>query len=355
MSQSFVEKLAISNYGCIQAAEIPLTRLHAFIGPNDSGKSTILRAAETLAVWSNGAPDDQRYGQLHQALVANAQQGEVSLAGHSVGVFFRTMVLNGSLVYEEGGGSGGERFGSYIHRTGPSPLVGEPRCRPIIEALAGAQLLRLDPDALRANSALIPENHPIALKGPRGHGLAGIYDALLKRDTKGFLKVVDQLKELFPQVESVRPKNVSESSMALAIELTNGQSVPPDFVSEGLLYYLAFAALPYLQPSALLLVEEPENGLHPARIADVVRILRKVSELTQVLIATHSPLVVNELKGDEVTIVTRDAKDGTKTKRMSETPDFVERSKVYALGELWLSYSDGKQEAPLFSKPSKSL
>ena len=67
-------------------------------------------------------------------------------------------------------------------------------------------------------------------------------------------------------------------------------------MSEGLLYYLAFAALPHLEPVSLILIEEPENGLHPARIAEVMRILREISKTTQVLIATHSPLVVNELQ-----------------------------------------------------------
>jgi predicted ATPase len=49
-------------------------------------------------------------------------------------------------------------------------------------------------------------------------------------------------------------------------------------MSEGLLYYLAFAILAELQRPAVYLVEEPENGLHPSRIADIVRMLRAVAE-----------------------------------------------------------------------------
>jgi predicted ATPase len=119
-------------------------------------------------------------------------------------------------------------------------------------------------------------------------------------------------------------------------------------MSEGLLYYLAFAALRHLDPVSLLLVEEPENGLHPARIAQVVGVLRAISESgTQVIMATHSPLVVNELRPDEVSIVTRTAERGTQVKRIKDTPDFEERSKIYALGELWIAYANGEDEAPL--------
>ena len=118
-----------------------------------------------------------------------------------------------------------------------------------------------------------------------------------------------------------------------------------------MLYYLAFAALPYLEPSAVILIEEPENGLHPARIREVMQILREVSKTTQILLATHSPLVVNELEPDEVTVLTRNGDEGTKGRLMKDTPNFAERSKVYALGELWVSYADGNLEEPLFTEP----
>jgi hypothetical protein len=68
-----------------------------------------------------------------------------------------------------------------------------------------------------------------------------------------------------------------------------------------------------------------------------------------VLIATHSPLVINELKPEEVTVVTRSRGAGSIFTPLPETPNFAERSKVYALGELWLSYANGVDEQPLLS------
>jgi predicted ATP-dependent endonuclease of OLD family len=47
MPHTPIQKLTIKNCGCIKSAEVNLTRLHALIGPNDSGKSTILRALRT--------------------------------------------------------------------------------------------------------------------------------------------------------------------------------------------------------------------------------------------------------------------------------------------------------------------
>jgi predicted ATPase len=214
--------------------------------------------------------------------------------------------------------------------------------------LLKARLVRFDPDALRRPSGLIPETTPVDFLDERGDGLAGIYFAIRNRDDGAFVSVVADVRRLFPTIKNLRVKAVTSSEVVLEAELVSGVRVEAKGLSEGLLYYLAFAALRHLDPVALLLVEEPENGLHPARIAQVVSVLRAISESgTQVVMATHSPLVVNELKPDEVSIVTRTAERGTQVKRIKDTPDFEERSKIYALGELWIAYANGEDEAPL--------
>jgi len=125
-------------------------------------------------------------------------------------------------------------------------------------------------------------------------------------------------------------------------------------MSEGMLYWLAFAIIQHITPPAILLIEEPENGLHPARIREVMRVLREVSQRTQVLLATHSPLVINELTPDEVTLVTRTPDRGTICTPMTATKNFAERSKIYALGELWLAYADGEFERELVSDAAEA-
>jgi predicted ATPase len=82
-----------------------------------------------------------------------------------------------------------------------------------------------------------------------------------------------------------------------------------------------------------------------------MRILREISETTQVILATHSPLVINELEGDEVTILTRTPEHGTKACLLKDTFNYEERSKIYANGELWLSYANGEDERDLFQAP----
>lgn len=200
-----------------------------------------------------------------------------------------------------------------------------------------------------ARRALIPDGAPLRFADERGTGLPALYDAIVVRDIDAYIQLNKRFCEIFPSVKNLSPKNVSTHEKALGVTLHNGAFIPADLMSEGMLYYLAFAALPQIEPAAVLLVEEPENGLHPARIGEVMKLLRNVSATTQVLLATHSPLVVNELAGDEVTVITRRAEEGTGGVLLSDTPNYDARAKVYEPGELWVSYANGVDEAPLLS------
>lgn len=76
-------------------------------------------------------------------------------------------------------------------------------------------------------------------------------------------------------------------------------------------------------------------------------ILWAISKESQVVVATHSPLVVNELQGPEVSVVTRDAEQGTRATRLADTPNYADRSEIYLNGELWVAYADGVAEGAL--------
>lgn len=214
--------------------------------------------------------------------------------------------------------------------------------------MRGATLVRWDPDSIRLPCELIPENKPLLI-GERGERLPALYDSLLSRDRDAFIAIEAELRIHFPTVKGIWLPALSNSPKALGVTLNDGTKVHANEMSEGLLYWLAFAVLPHVDPKPILLIEEPENGLHPSRIADVMKVLREVSRRTQIIVATHSPLVLNELQPDEVTILTRDPKAGTRATRMDRTKHFQQRQQVYALGELWLSFADGLEEAALVS------
>jgi len=315
----YIERVRVRNFRCIHEVDFPLTPLHALIGPNDSGKSTLLDAL--LAFLSSSSGDD--------AYAVTAFSGK-----NAVTCTVSTRFQHSSDV--EPGDAESNPHLQQVNQT-VFPLV-YPR-----------RILRLDPDGMREPTNLIPQGKPVEY-GPRGEGLAAVYDALLSRRLSVFLEISKRFAELFPTARAIQLANLSQTTKALGAELMDGRSIGADRLSEGMLYWLAFAALPYLQPTPLILIEEPENGLHPSRIGDVMRVLREISRTSQIILATHNPLVINELQADEVTIITRTPERGTIATPLSHTKNFEQRAKVYALGELWLNYADGEFESDLVAE-----
>jgi ABC-type uncharacterized transport system ATPase subunit len=311
----YLESIRVRSFRCIQEVTFPLTPLHALIGPNDSGKSTLLDA---ITVFTTNAVD----------------------AASEV-----TVVSDGrALTCTQGA--------RFEHQPSVDPKdalrrqqAQHPR-QLLSRLVAPVRVLRLDPDAMRQPTNLIAHGSPLEYT-PRGQGLAAVYDALLSRRIDVFLEISKRFTELFPTARSIQLTNPSHVTKALGVELLDGRSIGADRLSEGMLYWLAFAALPYLQPAPFILIEEPENGLHPSRIGDVMRVLRDISRTSQIIVATHHPLVINELQPDEVTLITRTPERGTIATPLSSTKNFEQRSKIYALGELWLNYADGDFESDL--------
>ncbi len=353
------------NYGCLVDVTAQLTPLHAFIGPNDSGKSTLLHGMRTVVQLATGT-FSQREGRwvpfdpfLPARLAEEKPTSDDILLGCGVeGGWYSYEVSRGGPEERVSHIGSGDTFGSGPYASKTFRLVTEGSELgyaahgsedKVFPQLATARLVRFDPDALRKPSGLIPEVHSVEFVDERGFGLPGVYFALRNLGDDVFPSIVDDVRRHFQTVKGLRVKAVSSSTVELEIELRNGARVGAERMSEGLLYYLAFAALRHLQPASLLLVEEPENGLHPARVAEVVKILRAIVKETgtQVVIATHSPLVINELEPEEVSVVTRTEEAGTKVTPISETHNFEKRSSIYALGELWLSYANGVDEEPL--------
>jgi predicted ATPase len=322
-----INHVHIEQIACLRSTDLSLTKLHALIGPNDSGKSLILRT-------------------IVQAIRAGLGQGHNLLGGP--GSRIRLDTARGSYSIEHDQQQWIGRFPAGTHSLDGGWLQRDPE---IVAEIVNAVIVDFDPPQLRNRSKLLPDAEHINFLENRGAGLPGIYDAILNTGDRSFYEISDALAGLFPAVKRLRLNAVSSVEKEIEIELVSGQRIPAAQVSEGILYFLAYAALQHVHPSPVLLIEEPETGLHPARIREVMRVLRGITEAPngpQIVMATHSPLVINEMQPDEVSVVTRSVEEGTKVRCIKEAVWFAERREVMSLGELWLNYCDGVEEEPLF-------
>jgi predicted ATPase len=112
----------------------------------------------------------------------------------------------------------------------------------------------------------------------------------------------------------------------------------PHLLSDGSLRFMALATL-LLQPAVslpkVIILDEPELGLHPAAIASLAGMIRAASMKSQIIVATQSPRLVDEFNIDEIVIVERDElKDRSLFKRLvvKDLSEWLER---YSLSDLW--------------------
>jgi predicted ATPase len=90
-------------------------------------------------------------------------------------------------------------------------------------------------------------------------------------------------------------------------------------------------------------VEEPENGIHPSRLAEVLAILKRLvgeQERTQVVLTTHSPYVVDQFGPEQVTLCQQNEHGEVVVKRLSESAMVREQLDVFTLGEIWTAEGD---------------
>jgi len=132
---------------------------------------------------------------------------------------------------------------------------------------------------------------------------------------------------------------------ALCLLRQDGVEIPAGLASGGTLVTLAFLALAHLpEPRKLLLIEEPENVLHPGRLKEIVPMLRELTSQQgcQVIVTTHSSLLLDFVDPAEVRLFRRNADENVEVYNVADVPDIRERLKYLMLGEL--VYNEGEQE-----------
>jgi len=186
------------------------------------------------------------------------------------------------------------------------------------------RLLQLEPSSLRKPDEFTA---PPRL-GMDGSHLPATLDRLSRAQTAGADgkpdtaeghdvcgQVASRLAEL---IEGVRDVSVDrdEKRELLTLEVTDldDTPLPARALSDGTLRFLALAVIE-MDPEAqgLLCLEEPENGIHPERIPAMLDLLQSIAvdtdepvsddnPLRQVIINTHSPVVVGEVQDDSLLV-----------------------------------------------------
>lgn len=381
-----ITRFRVQNYKALRDVTVELTPVHVLIGPNDSGKSSVLEAMAALSrsvdhqlaaaffgnwkgrelVWRGDAD-------VPVTLTADVAAPPIS-ATYTLEVLFtekeRVAIRRGERMSNQQSGSVLNLPGHGTHYSTLSQLeqvadqLGEhlPLARSIREAIRGVHLYRWNPRFLALPAA--PDSARQFQMDPSGFGLALVLDDLLGYDRARFIALEDRFRAIFPEIKSIKllremgyraPVDPSKSipllqqseGKGLHFEFgATGRILPASQVSDGVLLILAYLTVLHLpEPPRLLLVEEPENGIHPKRIEEVLRLLRNLvgeQGKTQVVMTTHSPYVVDLFAPEEVTLCRRDAEGATVAHRLSNSRTVREQLDVFSLGEIWTAEGEDR-------------
>ena len=164
----------------------------------------------------------------------------------------------------------------------------------------------------------------------------GMFLSRLRQDPKTKASLIDKLRDAY---EGLTDFELNFEGGTVQIFLSEGDlAVPSLRLSDGTLRYLCLLAILLdPDPPPLVGIEEPEMGIHPDLIPKLADLLVDASHRCQLVVTTHSDILVDALSEQPDSVVVCEKHDGHTSMTRLNGPDLAHWLKKYRLGELWTS------------------
>jgi predicted ATPase len=311
-----IESLSIRNFKVLRDVDFALQPLTVIVGPNASGKSSILQAIAMISGWlTDSRPNIFQETWRPDLLRSRNSAGpaQISLQAKINAEQFHFKLDLVTLIHA----NHGDRWLTWNYT-----------------------LLNLDPKRLAAPS--FPKSTSLILPS-NGDGLSSILAGLRLEHPAQFDRIVNQLKAVVTNLTNIRarraqvgPNNVGDE---LLFDLKGAEGIPASAVSEGTLLTLGvLAALSTGSSPQVVLIDDLERGLHPKALGNYIeqlRILQKQDPELQIIATSHSPYLLDYLRAEEVLLTSLDENGYTVVKSLTDHPDYERWKEVMGPGEFW--------------------
>lgn len=221
---------------------------------------------------------------------------------------------SGPVVQMHQEGHGGRKFPaprSSVTVLGSQVTTDFPTILAVRREISSWKTLLLEPSAMRAAASY---RDPKVID-PRGAYLPAAIERLRLSEEEGrvYAEIANRLADLLDDVQEIRIVDDEKTeTWTLEVRAKDGVFHPARSLSDGTLRFLVLTTLAFDRDvRGLVCLEEPENGIHPARIPSLVELLREIAvdpmeavgadnPLRQVIINTHSPVVVENIAPKEL-------------------------------------------------------
>ena len=169
-----------------------------------------------------------------------------------------------------------------------------------------------------------------------GNNLPYLLNNLKNQHSFDFEKIEELMKDVNPNYKSI-DFSLLGSQIYLSIREKNiGHTIDALHMSDGTLRFLLLLSI-FCNPNRgyIIGMDEPETGLHPDMIKSVANILKQAAKSTQLILATHSPLLLNQFALDDILVFDKDKENHTIVNTPKET-DFEDWEGAFLPGQMWL-------------------
>lgn len=180
-----------------------------------------------------------------------------------------------------------------------------------------------------------PEKMPVTERlNRKGTNIAILLSTLKNNDYASFSainKSISDVNRVYSELDTAY--NAGTLSLVLR-EKGLDMAIDSQHISDGTLQFILMSSI-FLNKARGFVVgmDEPERGLHPDMIVSIADMIKKASKTSQIVIATHSPLLLNEFSLDDILVFEKSSDDNSTQVSMLDSDDFDEDALP---GQLWL-------------------
>ena len=222
-----------------------------------------------------------------------------------------------------------------------------PEAQKVQEYLGSWQLYHLEDTSAIRKTAKVDDDRFLR---PDGSNLPAFLYYLRERHTNSYSLIVRTVQRIAPFFDGFRLDPLQLKPDDIKLEWRHKRSdqyFDASSLSDGTLRFIALATL-FLQPEkhrpSVILVDEPELGLHPYAIEILASLVRQASVTTQVILGTQSSLLLDYFEPGDVLVANR-VDGGTDITRL-ECSKLAKWLEDYSLGQLWEKNELGGQPVP---------
>jgi len=354
-----INSVTVKGFKSIASLKVDLRPINVLIGANGSGKSNFIGVFSLLHETREGRlqeyvrRSDGAENLLHfGSKVTQEIEIQILFAQESNRYSLTLRPTENDSLYvtnEEGYSLNGDKWGSRVlgypphPRVGREASVGDPRAEEFgdeVRRLLGEWRIYHVHDTSASSpmrkTAKLNDN---AFLRPDGANLAAFLYLLQEKHPDSYRLIRSTVQQVAPFFDDflLKPDPLNEETIRLAWKHKNSdQYFGASALSDGSLRFIVLAIL-FLQPDrflpSVIVVDEPELGLHPYAIALLSSVVKQASVKTQVILSTQSSLLLDHFEPEDVLVAER-SHGATQLKRL-ESSQLESWLEDYSLGQLW--------------------